>query len=80
MEEMAAMNMKVIYLGLDVDDSQCHGAALFKDTGEVITLQCRPTLAGLLQQLGKLGHALSSSSFSLCYEASYIGYTLDSIP
>jgi hypothetical protein len=72
----AAMDMNVIYIGLDVDDTQYHGSALNKDTGEVITLQCRPTLAGLLKQLAKLDHAFPDSSLSLCYEASYIGYTL----
>jgi transposase len=72
----AAMDMKVIYVGLDVDDTQYHGSALDKDTGEVITFQCRPTLAGLLKQLAKLTSAFPDSSLSLCYEASYIGYTL----
>jgi len=43
------MDMTVIYVGLDVDDTQHHGADLDKDTGEVITFQCRATLAGLLQ-------------------------------
>ncbi len=70
------MDKKVIYVGLDVDDTQYHGSALDKDTGEVITFQCRPTLAGLLQQLAKLNRAFHDSSLNLCYEASYIGYTL----
>ena len=70
------MDKKVIYVGLDVDDTQHHGSALDKDTGEVITFQCRPTLAGLSQQLVKLNRAFHDSSLNLCYEASYIGYTL----
>ena len=70
------MDMNVIYVGLDVDDTQYHGSALNKHTGEVITFQCRPTLAGLLKQLAKLANAFPGSSLSLCYEASYIGYTL----
>lgn len=70
------MDMNVIYVGLDVDDTQYHGSALDKDTGEVITFQCRPTLAGLVQQLAKLDHAFRDSTLNLCYEASYIGYTL----
>jgi hypothetical protein len=70
------MDMNVIYVGLDVDDTQYHGSALNKHTGEVITFQCRPTLAGLLKQLAKLTNAFPDSSLSLCYEASYIGYTL----
>jgi hypothetical protein len=35
------MDTKVIYVGLDVDDTQYHGSALNKDTGEVITLRHR---------------------------------------
>ena len=43
--------MNVIHVGLDVDDTQYHGSALDKDTGEVITFQCRPTLL-----VGESGH------------------------
>jgi transposase len=68
--------MNIIYVGLDVDDNQYHGSALNKQTGEVITFQCRPTLSGLLKQLAKLANAYPDSSLGLCYEASYIGYTL----
>jgi hypothetical protein len=39
----AAMHTNVIYIGHDVDDTQYHGSALNKDTGEVITFQ--PDLA-----------------------------------
>ena len=39
------MEKKVIYVGLDVDDTQYHGSALDKDTGEVTTFQCRRTAA-----------------------------------
>jgi transposase len=70
------MDMNVIYVGLDVDDTQYHGSALNKDTGEVITFQCRPTLAGLVKQLAKIDQAFPGSSLSLCYEASSIGFTL----
>ena len=66
------MDMNVIYVGLDVDDTQYHGSALNKDTGEVITFQCRPTLAGLVKQLAKIDQAFPSSSLSLCYEASIL--------
>jgi len=66
----------IIYVGLDVDDTQYHGSALDKNTGEVITFKCRPTLKGLLNQLAKLHKCFPKSTFRLCYEASYIGYTL----
>ena len=42
------MQQNIIYVGLDVDDTQYHGSALDKNTREVITFKCRPTLKGLL--------------------------------
>ena len=58
------MDTNVIYVGLDVDDTQHHGSALNKDTGEVITFQCRPTLSGLLirsARSSQTGLAVSSN-------------------
>ena len=51
------MEMNVIYVGLDVDDTQHHGSALNKDTGEVIPLQCRPTLTERGPSLPKLAYS-----------------------
>jgi hypothetical protein len=42
------MNKKLIYIGLDVDDTQYHGAGFDKETGEIVSFQCRPTLKGLV--------------------------------
>jgi hypothetical protein len=50
----ASVNHTIVYVGLDVDDTQYHGSALNKNTGEVIDIKCRPTLKGLLGQLEKL--------------------------
>jgi transposase len=63
-------------VGLDVDDTQYHGSALDKHTGEVMDFQCRPTLKGLLGQLERLGKQFPGCMLRVCYEASYIGYTL----
>ena len=70
------MKRTIIYVGLDVDDTQYHGSALDKHTGEVIDFKCRPTLKGLVGQLDKLGKHFPGCPFRLCYEASYIGSTL----
>ena len=48
------MNKKLIYIGLDVDDTQYHGGAFDKETGEIVSFKCRPTLKGLVLQLEKL--------------------------
>ncbi len=36
-----SMKKSIIYVGLDVDDTQYHGSAFDKNTGEVITFKCR---------------------------------------
>jgi hypothetical protein len=55
----ASMKRNIIYVGLDVDDTQYHGSALDENTGEVIDFKCRPTLKGLLGQLDKLDRHFS---------------------
>ncbi|NRB36977.1 MAG: transposase [Pseudomonadales bacterium] len=70
------MKTSIIHIGLDVDDTQYYGSALDKSTVEVITFQCRLTLKGLLKQLKKLEKYFPNSTIKLCYEASYIGFTL----
>ena len=72
----ASMKQNIVYVGLDVDDTQYHGSALDKTNGEVITFKCRPTLKGPLYQLDRLHKCFPGSIFRVCYEASYIGYTL----
>jgi|TARA_B100000315_G_scaffold222469_1_gene226551 hypothetical protein len=42
------MNENVIDVGLDVDDMHYYAAALYRETGEALNFQCRPTLKGLL--------------------------------
>jgi len=34
------MKQNIIYIGLDVDDTQYHGSALNTDTGEVMSCKC----------------------------------------
>jgi transposase len=70
------MNKKVVYVGLDVDDTQYHGAALNKATGEHLNFKCRPTLKGLLGQLARIRKQFPRHVVSVVYEASYIGFTL----
>ncbi len=36
------MKRNIIYVGLDVDDTQHHGSALDKNSVEVIDFNCRP--------------------------------------
>ena len=70
------MNEKIIHVGLDVDDQNFHGAALIASTGEVIEFKCRPNTKGLENQLLKLKTKFQDFDFKICYEATYIGFTL----
>lgn len=70
------MRVTIIHVGLDVDDTQYHGSAFNKDSGEVIDFKCRPTLKGLLVPLRKLGGNFPGCKIKICYEASYVGYSL----
>ena len=70
------MNQNVIYIGIDVDDVRYHGSALDKHTGEVLDFHCRPTLKGLVGQLEKVQAYFDGTQLQLCYEASYVGFSL----
>lgn len=64
----------VLYLGLDVDDNAFHGYAICKQTGEYFEFSCKPNITSLQRQLLKfidLGFTLK-----MCYEASYLGFSL----
>lgn len=67
---------KVLYVGLDVDDTAFHGAVLDPTRDEVRSFQCRPTLKGLAHQLEKHLKLHPGSSIRLCYEATYLGFSL----
>lgn len=70
------MKQAIIYVGFDVDNVNYHRSILKKITGEVISFKCRPTFKSLLDKLDKFGQYFPGSVFKLCYEASYIGFTL----
>ena len=70
------MNANVIHVGIDVDDVRYHGAALNRQTGEVLSFDCRPTSSGLVGQLEKMRTHFGGAPLTLCYEASYMGFAL----
>jgi transposase len=65
---------KVLHVGLDVDDKNFHIGAFCSETGEVFELTSRPTLGDLLKKLEKFKD--QNFQIKLCYEATYIGYSL----
>ena len=70
------MSEKIIYVGLDVDDQNFHGAAFIPATGEVSEFKCRPNIKGLINQLESLKAKQQDFNLKICYEATYIGFTL----
>ena len=70
------MHKKIVYVGLDVDDTQYRGAALNKPTVEFFHCKCRPTPKGLSEQLTTVGKQVPRRVLQVVYEASYIGFTL----
>lgn len=64
---------KVLYVGLDVDDKNFHIGAIDPETGEVLETSCKATTGSLLKQLTKIH---SEAEIRLCYEATYIGFSL----
>ena len=70
------MIQNIVYVGIDVDDVRYHGSALDKRTGEVLLFNCRPTLKGLVGQVEKVREYFGGVQLKLCYEASYVGFSL----
>lgn len=67
-------NSSTVYIGLDVDDNSFHGSAFYKDTGELANFVCKPTISALLLKLETI--PIDKSKVKICYEASYLGFTL----
>lgn len=66
----------IVYIGLDVDDQSFHGSTVCKGTGETQDFQCHPTVKSLGKQLGKIQKLFPDHLLKICYEATYLGFTL----
>ena len=60
---------ELLYMGIDVDDKNFHGAGFSEETGEILEFKCKPTNKALLTKLRNL----EKKGFKLktCYEATY---------
>ena len=65
---------KLLHVGLDVDDKSFHIGAFCSETGEVFELTSRPNSGDLLKKLLKFQE--KNFQIKICYEATYIGYSL----
>jgi len=68
------MKKRVLHVGVDVDDNSFHIGAFCKETGEIFEMTSKPNLGSLMQKLKKLEK--QNFEIRLCYEATYIGYSL----
>ncbi len=68
------VSKKIVYVGLDVDDTAFHGKSIVLETGEFFEFQCKPDAGVLCKKL----HEIFGERYEihLCYEACYLGYTL----
>ncbi len=68
------MKENILYVGIDVDDSAFHLAGYDEQQEKYYEYKCKPTngaLEGKLEAMIERGYTLK-----ICYEASYIGYSL----
>lgn len=65
---------KVLYIAVDVDDQAYHGHAVGSDQTEGADFQSRPSPAHLIKAIRKI--ALPGYEIQICYEATYLGYSL----
>jgi transposase len=65
----------IVFLGLDVDDKAFHGAAVNSDGVLIGELTCKPTRGALTARLKQLQEK-SGKSLKICYEATYLGFSL----
>ncbi|MAE59034.1 MAG: hypothetical protein CME69_09150 [Halobacteriovorax sp.] len=68
------MKKKVLHVGLDVDDKSFHIGAFSKETCEIFEMTSKPNLGNLMRKLEKFTE--KDFELKLCYEATYIGYSL----
>lgn len=68
------MESNVMYVGLDVDDKNYHGAVIEPGSTSVNYFKCKPNVGHLIKHLEMRKE--KGTEIKLCYEATYIGYTL----
>ena len=65
---------RILHIGIDVDDNSFHIGGFCKETGEVFEMTPKPNIGSLIKKLERLTQ--QSFDLRICYEATYIGYTL----
>ncbi len=68
------MKKPILHCGLDVDDKAFHFFGFSKETGEFYEFKCFPSADALIKKMKK--QKLKKFDIKICYEASYLGYSL----
>ncbi len=67
---------KIVFVGLDVDDKAFHGSFIANGQEKSLDFSCKPNLGALVSRLEKIRNAYPEYQIKLCYEAGYLGYSL----
>lgn len=65
---------KIVFVGLDVDETAFHGAGIVRETGELFEFKCKADFGALRKKLSDVFQG--RYGIRLCYEASHFGYWL----
>lgn len=68
------MSERIFFIGIDVDDKNFHGCVYQRGFGIVTEFKCGPNIGHLEKKIAAISN--SKDVIRLCYEATYIGYTL----
>lgn len=70
------MKKNILFVGLDVDDKSFHGCGLMADADFQKEFKINPTTTSLIKKLMDWKREFNADEVRVCYEASYIGFTL----
>jgi transposase len=68
------MNTKILFIGLDVDDKNFHGYAIYDGDESGTPFKTKANLADLLKTIEKI--SIKDESVHICYESTYSGFHL----
>ena len=63
----------LLFCGIDVDDKHFNTCVINNDTGEMLHFKCRPNASALVTKLKAVS---SLEALRVCYEATFLGYSL----
>ena len=65
-----------MYIGIDVDDQAFHGCAVTDRNKQENCFRSRPNVGDLVKKLDKIKREHPDSEIKVCYEATYLGFSL----